>query len=347
MGVLLALRTNMVSSIHEIDVEEWDRLSEMRPFQSHRWYTFGEEIMADCLPTYLLVYNENELVARAAFWLIKNEPLPDLQPALRTLVMFFLKRWPLFICRSPLSNATGLIIAKGIPRAPVLSALCQSGIQEAISKQASFVVFDYLEENETNNWPELFSVVQVSDPEAVMSNHWESLYAFLSEGNKKDRQHYKRTVRETEKLGIQLERYRQIPDVESALQLIHNVDKRYGNTPNPWMRNLLLQMNKIGGTWLEARLGGRLVGGGLILEDNRTQMTTALGLAEDVPFVYFRLLYECLEIGFEKNVALIRWGSGAYEVKKRLGSKLKFTNNAVFAPTNRFIGKVVKIILSK
>jgi len=337
----LSIKT--ASSVHEIDSETWDRLSAGSPFQSHRWYAFGETVMADCPPMYLLVYDEKDLVGRASFWLIREEPLPDLQPALRALAMSLLKRWPLFICRSPLSNATGLLLAKGAERTKIHSVLAQAATAEANVKRASFVVFDYLEEKETQEWPPTFSVAQISDPGTAMANRWDSLEAFLADGNKKDRQHYKRTLREAEKLGIRLDRYKQVPDIKKALALVRNVDKRHGNAPNPWMRNLLTHMEEAGGTWLEARMDNRLVGGGLILEDNDTQMTTALGLAEDVPYVYFLLIYASLEVAFEKKVSLLRWGSGAYEVKQRLGFSRLNDNFVMVSGTNPVVHTLVKL----
>jgi len=331
------------SSIHEIDPEIWDHLSDDRPFQSHRWYAFGEKIMTDCSPTYLLVYKRKDFVARATFWLIRNEPLPDLQPALRTLAMSMLKRWPLFICRSPLANATGLIIPKGTERIDILSALAQVAVQETIPKGASFVVFDYLSEEETRGWPPAFSVAQVSDPGTIMQNRWDSLEAFLADGNKKDRQHYKRTLREAEKLGIRLKRYNKVPDIENALALIQNVDKIHGNAPNPWMRGLLANINEIDGSWLEARINNRLVGGGLILEDNAAQMTTALGLAENAPYVYFMLIYASLELAFKKKVRLLRWGSGAYDIKQRLGFSKMNDNYVIATGTNPMTRTLTKL----
>jgi hypothetical protein len=61
----------------------------------------------------------------------------------------------------------------------------------------------------------------------------------------------------------------------------------------------------------------------LLLEDNGGQIATAPGLAEDVAYVYFLLLFSSLEVAFEKKVRLLRWGSGAYEAKRRLGFELE------------------------
>ena len=70
-------------------------------------------------------------------------------------------------------------------------------------------------------------------------------------------------------------------------------------------------------------------------------MTSILGLAEDIPYVYFMLVYESLKIAFEHNVRLLRWGSGAYDVKQRLGFSLEDNGSLLFAPVNPFLQKVL------
>jgi predicted N-acyltransferase len=178
-----------------------------------------------------------------------------------------------------------------------------------------------------------------------MSNRWESLEAFLEAGNKKDRQHYKRTLREADKLGIRISQPEHVTDLDRVLSLIGNVDRHHHNAPNPWMRNLLTNFGQTQGTWIEAHIGDRLVGGGLLLEDNEAQMTTALALEDNLPYLYFMLIYACLEVAFEKRVRLLRWGSGAYEVKKQLGFELECNNNAIFCSSQMLVSRIVKLLI--
>jgi hypothetical protein len=63
-------------------------------------------------------------------------------------------------------------------------------------------------------------------------------------------------------------------------------------------------------------------------------MTTALGLAENETYVYFLLVYASLDAAFEKRARLLRWGTGAYEVKQRLGFALESDNFVALAGTN-------------
>ncbi|MGB8982813.1 MAG: hypothetical protein WCC12_13125, partial [Anaerolineales bacterium] len=43
----------------------------------------------------------------------------------------------------------------------------------------------------------------------------------------------------------------------------------------------------------------------------------------------FMLLYTALQEAFENNVRLVRFGSGAYDIKRRLGFHLEDTNHAM------------------
>ena len=336
------LTIQTAQSINEISEQTWDNLSAGRPFQSHRWYRFGERIMNDCRPTYLLAYHKDELVGRAALWRISSEPLP-LAPGIgRTITESTLRRRPLLICRSPLSNASGLILPNGPLHDETLNALSEAALN--INRQSHYLalVFDFLDREESSNWQGEFTPIQLSDPGTIMQNRWDSLKAYLEDGDKKDRQHYKRTLREAEKLGITIEKRSKVTDVNAALKLIHNVERHYKNSPNPWMKNLLENLEMAQGTWLEARQNGILVGCGALFEDNQTQLTTALGLADHIPYVYLMLTYASLEDAFQKHVAAMRWGSGAYDIKKSLGFKLEENNYIVVSSTSLIIRTLIR-----
>ena len=334
----------VVSTIHSIEPAVWDQLSAGRPFQSHRWYTFGERVMADCPPVYLLVYEENRLIARACLWLVRNEPLPPKFPApLRAVVSALLRRWPLLICRSPMANTSGLILPDTAPGASTLPELTEAALGIGRQHGASLVLFDFLNESEAQDWPSGFKTAKLPSSGTVMENRWQTMDEYLAHGNKRSRQHYKRSLREAEKLGIQLTRLTRATDVDTALTLIRNVERKHASPPNPWMRGLLENIEMANGSWLEAHIGDRLVGCGLIFEDNGAQMTTALGLAENESYVYFLLVYASLEAAFEKKVLWLRWGSGAYEVKKKFGFELERDNFVTICGTNRLTNLISQL----
>lgn len=324
-------------SVAEMNPVRWDQLSAGRPFTSHRWYRYGEMVMADCEPTYLIVYQSNQPVARATFWRTANEPL-SIQPAiLRQGIQAVLNRWPLLICRSPLAGMSGLVLPGTPFRKTAQAALGAIAGQLLKQTGCSFVIFDYLFDEECIDWPKDFASMTVPDPGTVMELTWPNFEAWLQSGDKKDRQHYKRTLREAENLGIQVSRHTNLErlDVAEALSLIQGVAHRFGSAENPWARAMLEHFNMLeNATFLSANIGNRLVGCGLILEDNGAQMNAILGLAEGVTYVYFMLLYESLKIAFDHHIHIVRLGSGAYDVKERLGFSRENNNHSVFSSQN-------------
>ncbi|HXQ32977.1 MAG TPA: hypothetical protein VN843_03025, partial [Anaerolineales bacterium] len=143
---MTGLQVRTFFSIKEIDARAWDRLSGQLPFQSYNWYTFGERVLFDCLPVYLLVYEENNLVARASMWLIQNEPLPKMPRPVKWIIAALVKRWPLLICRSPLANTSGIIVEDNLRREAILATLTQAALEQARQRKASIVLFDFLTE---------------------------------------------------------------------------------------------------------------------------------------------------------------------------------------------------------
>ena len=103
------LEVQTFKSINEIDPEIWDRVVANRGFQSHNWYKFGERAMAECQPTYLVVWDGDKPVASAALFRIHNEPLP-LPSVARRFMASVLKRRPLLVCRSPLADTSAMLL---------------------------------------------------------------------------------------------------------------------------------------------------------------------------------------------------------------------------------------------
>jgi hypothetical protein len=127
--------------------------------------------------------------------------------------------------------------------------------------------------------------------------------------------------------------------------LINELEERHGSSPSPWTQAMLENMQSVNGTWLEATMNERLVGGGLLFYDNGAQLTTSLGLAKEIPFLYFLLLYESLDAAFENNVRVLRWGSGAYEVKQKLGFEMERNNYISLMGMSKIINLLTRMAL--
>lgn len=320
------------SSIDEAGPEAWDTLSGNRPFQSARWYRFGERVMADCRPIYIILTLENRPIARATFWVVRNEPLP-VSPLVRAWLAPSLRRRPLLICRSPLSNSSGLILPEGPWQEDALKMIAQAASKELHKLDGSFLIFDYLDGSQTKRpgWPAQFKPSKIADPGTRLALEWKDFESYLRSNTKfRIHQHFRRTSQEAADLGIQVTRHAGFDSLDPALELIHNVERRHGSMSNPWAAGMLEHMQMVESTWLTARIGKRLVGCLLLLADNGVQIASLPGLTEDVPFAYFMLLYEAIQEALEKKLSLLRWGSGAYETKRRLGFELELNNHVLF-----------------
>ena len=329
--------------IADIDQVEWDYLSDGQPFQSYQWYAFGERVMSDCAPIYMILRQNNQPVARATFYLIKNEPLP-IPPFLRRLIAPIFRRLPLLICRSPLANASGLILPDTSPlREEALEKIAQTG--QAILKEyrGSFLIFDYLEEKEANIWKKPFAKITGGDPDTAMYARWSSFDEYLEKNTRKFRKNYKRNLREIAKQGILIERKQSVDKLEEAEVLIRKVSRRHRSAPNPWTRGMMQHLSMVDGHWLTASVSesDQLVGCVLTLRDGDAEILTAPGLEDNIPFIYFGLLYEGIKLAIERKIRLLRWGSGAYDVKRRLGFELEHNNQLVFISRSSLVQRII------
>jgi hypothetical protein len=346
------LNVQVYKSISEIDPDIWDRVVAGRGFQSHKWYQFGERAMAECPPTYLLAWDGETPVAGAALFRVHNEPLP-LPKVARRFMASILKQRPLLVCRSPLADTSALLLPGEPLRDEVHAVLAQAAQDEFKKQRCSFLVFEYLltEQLKYPSWPQGYEPITLSEPGTYMPIEWESFDAYLKAWNKQDRQHYKKSLRDAEKLGITISKHNVVSDVEAAVQLIRNVSIWQGSASNPWMRGLLENLSMVDSTWIELHKYGRFAGCAAVMRDNQFQLVTGIGLEDDVPDGYFLLLYTALQEAFEHNVRLIRLGTGSYDIKRRLGLHLEDTNHAMVTmarfstrnKTNSKLGEEIEI----
>lgn len=339
------LRIKIAHRVDEIGQPAWDALSAGRPFASCDWYRFGETVMADSPPTYLILSVDEKPAARATLYRVPDEPLP-LPPLVRAPIRSLLRRRPLLICRSPLANWSGLLLPEDASlRAAARAALLEAAQKQLEEQNCSFLLFDFLDESQRADWPADFLQTTVADAGTRLEIQWESFDEYLAGTDKRGRQHYKRARREAEKLGLELSHHSSVANIEEALTLIRRVEQKFRAAPNPWMRGLLENAQTLGGVWQEVRQRGRLVGCGLLLEDNGVMLATALGLAEDAPYAYFLLVYSCLQEAMARRVKTLRLGSGAYDVKRRLGFVLEDNNHTAIRARSPFLQGLAKLFV--
>lgn len=329
-------------SVDEIGQAAWDHLSAGHPFTSYRWYRFGERVLADMLPVYIILSRSGEPIARGTFWLERQEPLPVSAKLVRRLIEALMRRWPLLVCRSPVISVPGVILPEPPLRDAALKTITQVAQEQARHHQASFVIFDYLEQAETRwtGWPESFNTVQLSKPGTRLPITWPDFESYLSDLPKSARKDYRRKCNRAADLGLVVEAHTEIKPSDEAITLIRNVEQHHHTSPNPWVKAILEHANLVDTTWLTAQIDQRLVGCGLLFSEAGTGIATLLGLDYELQYVYFQILYSAIRVAIEKGLRVLRGGSGSYEVKQQLGFQLEDNGYVAFAGTHRMVHRL-------
>lgn len=329
---------HVAHSVDEIDSAAWDRLSRGRPFASARWYRFAESVLAGDVPFYLVLACAGEPVGRATLWLTKQEPLPIASVVMRRILQSMLRRWPLLVCRSPLSAAGGLILPEPPLRDTTLDVLAQAAQQIGRERQASTVMFDYLEPPETqwSAWPATFHVTSL-DAGMYLELSWPDFEAYVKQLPKSVVKDYRRQRNRANDLGLVITADQTPPLEREALPLIRNVERRHHAAPNPWVAGILQHAHLTDSTWLKATIADRLVGCGLLIGEGDTRSLALLGLDYEVSYVYFQLIYAAIRCAIEQGVRVLRGGTGTYELKQRLGFQPENNNCLVYTINNRML----------
>lgn len=319
-------------SVQEIGQETWEHLSGAQPFTSYRWYRFGETVLEGEFPVYIVLSRGDEPVALATFWLKRQEHLPISSRPVQRLMEATLRRWPFFVCQTPLSSTSGLFLPDSPLQSAALETLAHGAYDQIRQHRGSFILCPYLRQRQASlaGWPASFVSIAMPNPGTRLVITWPDFDTYLKHLSKSVRKDCRRHRNRAADLGIVVASHKAVADVDEAMVLIRNVERHHGTQPNPWARGVLENASMVEATWLTAKIEERLVGCGLVLGDEDTRALTLLGLDYDVRYAYFQLVYGAIRCAIEDGARILRGGGGAYEMKHRLGFQLEDNNHVSF-----------------
>jgi predicted N-acyltransferase len=328
----MAYSLKVTNSVEQTNPDEWDQLGGNELFSSHRWYRYGEAVLPNDTPYYLTVMDGDQKVARATFWLKKEEALPVASPLVSKWINRIFRRWPLLICSSPLANTGGLILPDSDDNSEIISLMMAELKEISIRERVSFLTFDFVNKKQTEQLSSAGGLhpITLSEPGTRLEIRWSSFKEYLKTLSNSDRKSYRRAVNRAKALGIEVRRLTEVTEIDRAIALIREHDARYKSPTLPWIRRMLENASMVESIWLAAYVGDKLIACGLLLGDRGTWVATALGRDYDYDYAYFVLGYESIRHVIESGGQLMRWGTGAYDYKKRLGFELEDTNYVCF-----------------
>lgn len=329
--------------VSEIGAEKWNATASDYPFASYRWYEFGETVLDDANSLYILLTLDGEPVARATFWLLRHEPLPVPLKLVRSAMATAFRRWPLLMCRTPLTDISGLILPQDPElRNAALRTFAEIARDWGREHGASFTVFDYLVDEEFTIKD--FPVIEISGPSTRFLNRWDSFDDYFKQLGSSARKDFNRHRNRAADIGLVVQAQNHVTNIDRAIELIRNVDRHHDTPPNPYLRRVLENVHMVDTTWLTAEIDGRMVGCGLLMGDGAARILTCLGLDYDVQYVYFQMVYNAVRCAIEEKVQLVRGGGGAYEFKHRLGFEpVNNTQIAVVSSNTTFVNLIRRL----
>ncbi len=337
----MELSAQVFRSVLEIDPVVWDALSAGRPFQSSRWYAYGERVMEDCPPTYILLSRGDQPVARAVCWCKHQEWLPISSPPVRYLADRLIESRPLLMCSTPLVSLPGLVLPAAELRADALRTIANAALELGAKNRASFVLFSYIQDDEARQpgWPDAFSAISFSDEETRLEIAWPDFETYRKSLAKSTRRNHRLHGKQADSMGVVITTHPRVSELERAITLIQNVERFHHMGRRPWTRSMLERAPMVDSCWIAAYIGNRLVGCCSVLGDGDAQLATLLGLDYSVPeyiYVYYQIMYRAIQSAIERGARVLYGGGGAYEFKRRLGFRMLPNDYLVVAPGGKF-----------
>jgi predicted N-acyltransferase len=342
----MEFEVRIINSVREVKKEIWDRCNSGLSFNSHNWYQFGENARKNDKPVYILLFHQGELIARAAFWVSWQEPLPISSEPVRRLVARMLHRWPMMICRTPVMDATGLSLpSESALRTYAIETIARKALQVAQQYKVSFVLFPYLlsEEAQAAGWLSEYFAVDLPGPSTCLEIQWSDFESYLKQLPRATRTYYRHNRNRADDLDMQVETSKQPVSPELVTRMIRNVEKHHGSPPNPWVTSIMENAGSVNATWFTARSRGQAVGSLLTFQEKESGLLSLIGLDYDVPYAYFQLLYEAIRAAIGTGVKRLWAGTGAYQFKQSMGFELVNNTWAVFASRQKSLQTLARL----
>ncbi|MBN2501650.1 MAG: GNAT family N-acetyltransferase [Anaerolineales bacterium] len=341
--------TRVLHSVNECESAWWNELGKGTGFTSWRWYQYGETVLANSQPLYIVVEKDARPVARATFWVKRVDALPIASNLLYHGMNAVFNRWPLLSCQSPLANASGLLLPDGSEREEIFGLLMGRANAAAQEIGASFLVLDFISAQQAKqlNHSGKLSGVDMNEPGTILEIIWPDFDAYLQSRSKSVSKDYRRAGNKVKRMGVEIRVEARVTDIAAAAALIQRHDKTYKSPTLPWLEEMLRHIDLVDSIWLGAYAGEKLVGCGLLLGDNDTWVATALGRDYDYPYVYFALGYASIRNVIERGGKYLRLGTGTYDFKKRLGCELEANDHVAFMAQNKLVDTFFRKIAAR
>jgi hypothetical protein len=331
--------------IHTVEPDIWNRVTDQHPYAGWLWCDYGEQVQKR-KGHYLIALDGDQAVGGAIFWVLREESIPTRNPAVRWFLNTYLWRRPLVVSRTAIfTDHKGFFLPPDPnQRASVLGAIQRLGMDLVHQNKGSFLVADYLFENEVDQeWgSQIFRFKDFMNIGTHMKVKWDTFDAYmlaLKEQNKKAHKNVRHNSRYAQEEGITLRFQHEKPPVDDILRLVGIKMKHY-KVPfdGEWTRrviDIISNLPELNSIWVLAYLKDNIVGCECLLHDDKEHICKPILYGRDynAEYVYFYMCYEDIRYAIENlGVKTIIYDTEAYDFKHRIGFEPDARNNMVVYP---------------
>lgn len=343
--------------IHTVDPVIWNRATRGYPFAGWVWCQYGEQIHGRS-GYYLVVFDDDQPVGGAIFWVINDEPIPSTNHLVQSLLARYLRARPLVVCRTaPHTNHTAIFLpANTDQRERVLTEIRRTAVDLVRQHHGSFFLADFLSPVEINYpWDNFYRLEDFLNDGTYLDVEWDTFddyLASLKDVSKKTVKNIRNNTRLAQTSGIIISAQHKLSSPDQILRLIAMQRKHYQMVFNPAeisrTIDALSRLPETNYRWMMAHCDGSVVACELLLFDEENRAATVALYASDhaAKYAYFLLSYEDIRCCIEEfHAKIIFYGSHCYEFKHRMGFENDLRNNLVFYPAARLERTITRPLL--
>lgn len=353
----------ITKGIDQIDSDLWATVSQGHPYAGESWCRYGENVLS--APGYYVIVLDDtgRAIAGACFYILHNDFLPINNPFLRRAVMWYLERYPMVVARTAYgTNYKGIFLPSDpTKQEEALHHILEAGKQITRENRGSFLICDYLEDDDLNHdWEDFTKLNDFLDVGTLLyTEDYNSFDDYMRDlRQKKGKRPPKEVRRHSRKAiaqGMQVSFQKDLPELQKAIDLIDTVGSKYDDDLiRPFTREIIESSATLptdNAFWMIACIEQEIIACELILFDSESGVCTPslFGRDQSIDFSYFYSFYEVIRYGIENlSAKKIIGGSTKEHFKLRKGYEPDFRNHfAVYMPSmlNRAIANILMSIL--
>lgn len=339
------MKTTCTKGIDNVDQTLWKQLTDHHPFASAGWCRYGEAVLDDA-GYYVMVHDDDRVIAGAIFWVIYRDDFPIENKMIRRVFDWYIRHNPMLVARTAIrTDYKGVFL-------PADRDLANQALHEIMTVAhrllqehgCSFFFADYFEADELDlDWGDVIKLKNFLEVGTKLELPYETYDDYLLATKARKKKHWKNirhNTRKAHKRGLSVVIDNQPPPRERLHDMLYQQRAKYDAlNPNNYEMDVYEQSALLPDDmrWIKIYQDEtELVGAELafICQQTGVYYPGLFGRDADVDYVYFLAYYTAIRYAIEQGATVMIGNSGSEHFKVRLGFIADRRNNLIFYPAS-------------